>query len=83
MSPAFAQTPDNVGMTNPLALLLVIGTTLAGAGFALLLDSLFGGVQLSEDAAPLFSGIVMGVGTGVAIVAGLCRRPAPSHPSPQ
>jgi hypothetical protein len=60
-------------MTNAWALLLVAGAALAGAGFALVFDSLFGTVEL-EDAAPLLSGILMGLGIGVAVVAGMSRR---------
>ena len=60
-------------MTNAWALLLVAGTALAGAGFALVFDSLFGVIDL-QDLGPLLSGVLMGLGVGVAIVAGMSRR---------
>ena len=60
-------------MTNAWALLLVAGTTLAGAGFALVFDSLFGVVDL-DDLGPVLSGALMGIGIGVAVVAGMSRR---------
>ena len=61
------------GMTNAWALLLVAGTALAGAGFALVFDSLFGVVDL-QDLGPLLSGLLMGLGVGVAVAAGMSGR---------